>query len=149
MDKIQYVKLRCTKRTFRPILSEKTRWWAKDDWREHRTATYPPFLAHHKKTWDRLYRQGYRFCATLKKGRIIAAAGLWPRYKDCWEVIAVGVKHGMRSKGLGRAIVAFVTDEILKTGRMATLTTNINNIAMQRAARAVGFKTIRKQRTRN
>ena len=94
---------------------------------------------HRKEDWDELYKQGYRYCATLEKNRAIAVAGLWQRSGDEWEVIAVGVKKGEMSKGHGKAIVSFVTDEILKNGRNATLTTRSTNTAMLTAARAIGF----------
>jgi len=149
MAKKGYVALTCTKQTFTPVNSRMTRWWAKDDWREYYDATNtalgwgnPP---HRKKAWLKLYEQGYRFCAVLSRGRAVAVAGLWPRTKEAWEVIAVGVRLGKMNRSLGRTIVSLVADEILKHGRKATITTRKGNAAMLRAAQAVGFKTTRQR----
>jgi hypothetical protein len=149
MKKNRYVTLTCSKRSFRPVTSGSTRWWAKDDWREYYEATKNALGwgggALLKKEWLKLYVQGYRYCATLRRGRAIAVAGLWPRTREEWEVIAVGVKAGEMGKGHGRAIVSFVTDEILKHGRKATIGMRPDNTAMLRAARAVGFRAKRQR----
>jgi len=149
MAKKGYITLTCTRRTFRPAISDKTRWWAKEDWREYYDAVNGALgwgsSPHGKKDWLKLYKQGYRYCATLRGGRAVAVAGLWPRSREAWEVIAVGVKAGQMGKGHGRAIVSFVADEILKTGRKATITTREGNIGMLRAARAVGFRATRRR----
>lgn len=149
MTKATYVALACTRRAFKPVGSDKTRWWAKDDWRAYHDATDGALgwgsSPHSKKDWLKLYKQGYRFCATLVRGRAVAVAGLWPRTERAWEVIAVGVRSGRMNRSLGRAIVSFVTDEILKHGRKATITTRKGNLAMLRAARAVGFKATRRR----
>ena len=145
MDSRADVKLTCTDRTFKPVPSDETRWWSKEDWMEAYDAvndalgwgSNPP---HRKNDWEELYDQGYRYCAALEGGRAVAVAGLWERSREAWEVIAVGVKAGEMSKGYGRAIVSFVTDEILKTGRKATITTQPGNVAMLRAAQSVGFE---------
>jgi RimJ/RimL family protein N-acetyltransferase len=147
MKKNSYVTLACTKRSFRPVPSGNTRWWAKDDWREYHEAIEGALGwgggALLKKEWIKLYQRGYRYCATFRRGRAIAIAGLWPRTKEEWEVIAVGVRAGEMGKGHGGAIVSFVTDEILKHGRRATIGTRPENAAMLRAARAVGFQVKR------
>ena len=78
--------------------------------------------------------------ATMEKGRSIAVAGLCPQFRDASVVFAVGVRADEMGKGRGRAIVSFVTNEILKGGRDAVLTTDPTNKAMLRAARAVGFR---------
>jgi len=73
-------------------------------------------------------------------GRSIAMAALCPLYRDASVVMAVDVQASEVGKGYGRAILSFVTDEILRSGKDAILQTARTNKAMLRAARAVGFQ---------
>jgi len=132
---------RCIKDTFRPIASENTRWWVEDDWQEYHSATDKAHrFASSREVWTKLHRLGFRFCATMESGRSIAVAALCPLYGDASVVMAVAVQASEAGRGRGRAIVSFVTDEILKSGKDAILQTARTNKAMLRAARAVGFQ---------
>jgi RimJ/RimL family protein N-acetyltransferase len=145
MSSNEHVVLTCTAESFRPVDPGNTRWWSRADWRDYYAATDGALgwgnSPHPKGDWEQLYDEGHRFCDTLDQtGRAVAMAGLWPRTDDAWEVIAVGVAAGRMNRGLGRAVVSFVTDEILRHGRRATITTRKDNPAMQRAARAIGYR---------
>jgi predicted GNAT family acetyltransferase len=73
-------------------------------------------------------------------GRAVATAGLWPRTDQEWEVIAVGTAPGFRNRGYGKAVVSFVTQEILDAGKVAALSHHKENTAMGRIADALGYK---------
>lgn len=146
-----YVTLVCTNRSFRAVSTESTRWWDVSDWREYFRATdgalgwgRPP---HPKEDWTELYKQGYRFCATLKSGRAVAVAGLWPRTKTEWLVIANGLKLRCEGKGYAEEILSFVVDEILKTRRNASFMVRTDDSVWLPAAKAVGFRKRRERRT--
>ncbi|MFC1452382.1 class I SAM-dependent methyltransferase [Verrucomicrobiota bacterium] len=139
-----YVTLVCTKKGFRPVPTDSTRWWDVSDWREYFRATdgalgwgNPP---HPRKDWVKYYGQGNRFCATLKRGRAVAVAGLWPRTKTEWLVIANGLKLRCEGKGYAEEILSFVVDESLKTGRNASFMVRSNDPVWLPAAQAVGFR---------
>ncbi len=132
---------RCTKDTFRPIASENTRWWSEEHWLEYHSSTDKAHrFASSRDVWTKLHRTGFRFCATMKDGRSIAAAALCPLYMDASVVMAVDVQASEAGRGRGKAIVSFVTDEILKSGKDAILQTGRTNKAMLRAVRAVGYQ---------
>ena len=152
MKRKRFVSLICTRRTFCPIPTDATRWWASCDWRKYVTATdgalgwgNPPLS---KKDWVKYYAQGYRFCATLKRGRAVAVAGLWPRPGPQWQVVSNGLKLGCEHKGYAEEILAFVADEILKTRRDALFMVRPDNRAWVTAAKAVGFLKRIGRRTR-
>ena len=137
----------CTSETFRPHPSEAVRWWEADDWEAARDANegvWPQRKDHwtwwSEEEWHGLYSEGYRYCAMLVDGRAVATAGLWPRTDEAWEVIAVVAAPGHRNKGYGKAVVSFVTQEILDAGKDATLSTHEKNTPMRRVAAALGYE---------
>ena len=119
------------------------KWWALDDWAEAGKAyngMWPGQEFWPQGEWRDLYAQGYRYCAFVRDGRSLAMAGLWPRSEREWEVIAVGTAPTCRSRGYAKAVVTFVTDEILSHGRSATITTRCDNIPMLRVIDYLGFR---------
>ena len=144
MDETKYAKLICSSETFCPHPSDCLRWWSESDWEEYFQATdgslswgASPFS---KEEWKNLYAEGYRYCAALQEGRSVAVAGLWPRSEEEWEVIAMGTALRVRGQGYGKAIVSFVTQSILDSGRNATITIRKGNAPMLQVAARVGFK---------
>jgi GNAT superfamily N-acetyltransferase len=89
--------------------------------------------------WKSYYANGYSYCSIIINGEIIANAAAWKYSDTAWETAAVSVLPEFRKRGYGKAIVAFVTEYILKSGRIATCTTSEGNIAMQETALSVGF----------
>lgn len=141
-----YVEAVCTAETFRPYRSEGLRWWRVDDWEACYQAhqgmwprddgwTWWP-----EDEWRKLYSEGYRYCDLLLDGRAVATAGLWPRAEHEWEVVAVGTAPGFRNRGYGKAVVSFVTEEIVGAGKVAALSFREDNAAMRRIADALGYK---------
>ena len=92
-----------------------------------------------REEWSGNRQAGYRYCALILEGRIVAEAAAWSRSDEAWEVAAVYTDPDLRRKGHARAVVSFATAHILSTGRVATCTTNADNTAMIRTAESVGF----------
>lgn len=133
----------CTGETFRPYRIEGLRWWAADEWEEAYKAhkgMWPQSTWFPQDLWRELYSEGYRYCSLLVNGRGVATAGLWPRTDKAWEVIAVGTAPRFRNRGYGKAVVSFVTQEILDAGRDAALTFRKGNTPMHRIAAALGYE---------
>ena len=134
----------CTKETFRAFKMEGLRWWHVADWQEAYKANkgmWPDLDFWSEEEWDELYSQGCRYCAVLKNARAVAITGLWPRTENKWEVIAVGTAPGYRNRGYGKAIVSFVTKEILESGRSATITTRNENTPMLKIIERLGYRS--------
>lgn len=137
---MNYTHLRCARESFQPCPDPRVRWLdmqadyclAAESWRR----------AGHSLTledWQQAHADGYQYCAIVEGGSIIAMAAVW-RYSDtAWEVAAVGANESHRRQGLGKAVVSFITDHILSSGRLATCTTAETNEAMIQTARSVGF----------
>lgn len=127
---------------FRPHVMDGAKWWTVDDWAEARAAhsgMWPGKEFWPESEWRQLYAEGYRYCALLRKGRSVAMAGLWPRTEPEWEVIAVGTAPGHRNHGYAKAIVTFVTNEILSRGRSVGITTRHDNFPMLNVIESLGF----------
>jgi predicted GNAT family acetyltransferase len=134
----------CRPEAFRPCPADGLTWWGADEWDQARMAhegMWPDSTSFWtRQEWERLYAQGYRYCALLKGGRAMATAGLWPRTDDQWEVIAVGTAPATRGRGYGKAVVSFVTQTILDAGRDATIGFREANAAMRGVAVALGYE---------
>jgi GNAT superfamily N-acetyltransferase len=74
-----------------------------------------------------------------RDGRIVAVAAAGCPTPLTEEVRAVWVTAELRQQGLGRAVVAAATRDILSRGLMPTYTTGLSNIASQRTAESVGY----------
>ena len=132
----------CTAQAFRPCRVDGLRWWLAGEWEQAQRAhegMWPDCSYWSREEWDGLYAEGYQYCALLRDGRSVAAAGLWPRLEEEWEVIAVGTAPAHRRQAHGRAIVSFATETILETGRVAAIGFRENNTPMLRIARALGY----------
>jgi predicted GNAT family acetyltransferase len=89
--------------------------------------------------WRQFHRDGYRYCAIVADGQIIATAAAWKYSDTAWEVAAVGTVEEHRRQGLGKAVISFITAHLLQQGRLATCHTEPDNEAMIRTAQSVGF----------
>jgi len=140
---VKFATFVCRKEAFRPYRIDGLRWWAADEWEAAYKAhegMWPDSTFWSREEWDKLYSQGYRYCAALKNGRAVTTAGLLPRTNEEWEVIAVGSAPGFRRQGYGKGIVSFVTETILNAGRDATIGFRKSNIPMRWIAVALGYE---------
>lgn len=134
------VRFECTWETFRPADCAGVRWldWDRDyegvrDFAQDMGHTFTPA------DWRTAREEGYRYCALIREGRLLSIAAAWHYSETAWEVAAVATRKACRRRGYGKAVVTFVTEYILRSGRTATCTTNRENTAMRRTAEAVGF----------
>jgi len=140
---VEFETLVCTREMFRPYRIDGLRWWAADEWEAAYKAyegVWPDSTPWSRADWDELYSQGYRYCSVLRNGKAVASAGLLPRTNEEWEVIAVGTAPEFRNQGYGKAIVSFVTETILESGRDATIGFRESNTPMRRTAVALGYE---------
>lgn len=142
------IRMECTADTFRPATDHRVRWWRKSDWAHMYRSSQGMFMGPpwERKEWERLYDQGYEYCGVVRNRQAVAIAGLWRRRKKTWEVIAVGTSEKYRGRGYAKAVISCVTQRILESVPRATITTLPQNIALQKAAEAVGFRRIRTTR---
>ena len=61
---------------------------------------------------------------------------------DETEIGGVATLPGQRNRGFCKALIAEMALRILKQGKAATLTTEIENLPMQKAAEAIGMKLL-------
>ncbi len=136
------VTLVCTRETFRPAPTESVRWLAPqaDIYRVQQARRTEGQDAPTYEEWLEWHRQGYRFCAALKKGRIVAQAAVLAHSETDWELAAVGTLTAYRRQGYGRAAAAFITDFILEHQAQATCHTEATNTAMLRLAESLGYR---------
>lgn len=143
---MNYAHLKCTKGSFQPCRDPRVRWLdmqndfdlAVECWRRAGRLLS-------LEDWQKAHADGYQYCAITEDSAIVAIAAAWKYSEEAWEVAAVGVAESHRRQGLGRAVVSFVTEHILSSGRLATCTTGENNEAMIQTARSVGFVTTQGQ----
>ena len=136
----------CTKNTLRPAPTGSVRWLDRD-------ADYPLAADYwrrigsslSRKDWDEAhteyrYRFAARSAAVIVDGTIIATAALLPFSDWACEVAAVSTDPLWRCRGYGKAVVSFVTAEILSAGRIATCVTQDENQPMIKTAHSVGSR---------
>lgn len=134
------IEMFCTRETFRTCHSDNVRWWT--NWEEYYAvaegvwsigAVLPRW------EWDEDAVQGFQFCGSFEGDQLAAMGAVWRYSDDKWEVAAVGTLPQFRCRGHAKAVVSLVTEHILDSGRTATCSTKPGNIAMFKAASAVGF----------
>jgi GNAT superfamily N-acetyltransferase len=102
-----------------------------------------------RETWQEARELGYRYAGVVGRRpvdgrydgaeRLLAVAAVWRYSEEAWEAAAVCTQPDVRRRGYAKAVVSFVTAHILASGRRATCTTGLDNVAMQRTAESVGF----------
>ncbi len=92
-----------------------------------------------RSTWLKAHEFGYEYAAILEEGKAVSIAGVWRFSEDAWDVAAVGTLPAWRRKGYARQVVSFITETILRAGRLATCSTDETNMAMIATAKSVGF----------
>jgi GNAT superfamily N-acetyltransferase len=151
VSKARHVRYECTPQSFRPDerpadaaagARYAVRWL---DWDRDFTlaqALWPEAFPLTRATWDESRKLGYRYCGAIDRGRIWAIAAVWRYSETAWEAAAVRTLPEGRRQGYAKAVVSFVTANILDAGRRATCTTGDDNLAMQRTAESVGYYRI-------
>src|SRR5258708_27333659 len=84
-----------------------------------------------RETWQEARAEKFTYCANIEGQELQAMAAVWKYCDTAWEVAAVGTRPAWRRRGLGKAVVSFVTGTILAAGRLATCSTRGCNNAMQ------------------
>ncbi len=137
------IEYECTRQTFRPWPNASVRWldWERDY--ELARSMWPETSPLSPENWEENRRENFTYCAVVVDQELLAMAAVWKYCETAWEVAAVGTKPAYRRQGHGRAVVSFVTDYILESGRLATCSTASDNVAMQRTAESVGFYPVR------
>jgi RimJ/RimL family protein N-acetyltransferase len=133
----------CSQNNFIPAECENVLWLDKNVdyelarmyWQE-----WEQTLAH--TTWKKAHEYGYRYAAIIENNQIISSAGVWQFSENWWEVVAVSTLENRRRKGYSKSVVAFITSYILKSGHLATCSTDDNNFAMIATAKSLGFQQI-------
>lgn len=134
----------CAKEEFRPSPAGSVRWL-------DRVADYPLAAEFWERTgglplprdkWDEANEEmRFRYAGALVDGKLVAVSALLAFSEEACDVAAVFTDANFRHRGYGKAVVSFVTAEILRTGRIPTCTTRDGNAAMIRTAQSVGFRT--------
>jgi ribosomal protein S18 acetylase RimI-like enzyme len=144
LDPVDVVSLICTARTFLPVKHEEARWL--DDGTDlplfqrfaSATVGVPPSPAE----WEEWRQQGYRYCALMLGGEIVAKAAIWTYSDAAWELAAVATLPGHRRQGYGKKICSFATAAILAAGRDATCHVMSGNEPMLRLAERIGYRRV-------
>jgi hypothetical protein len=131
----------CTQDTFRPNSFHPVRWL---DWE----ADFPLAAAYWRqellyKTWLEARFLGYRYAAVVTEGKILSLAAAWTCTGFSAELSAVSTNDPeLRRKGYAKSACSFVTAEIVRQGRMATVSTDDDNLGMQRTAESIGYRWV-------
>lgn len=84
--------------------------------------------------------------AIIQNGDIVSFAIPLSFRNDETEIGGVATVPEQRNKGYCHELIAELAFRILKDGKAATLTTEQNNLPMQKAAEAIGMKRLSHQR---
>ena len=133
----------CSKSDFSPVDFTGVRWLEQE-------SDYPPAKQYWKAfdqdlddiTWSKAHEFGDRYAAFLEGGQIISIAAVCYLSDEAWEVAAVSTLKSYRRKGYSKRVLSFITAYILETGRLATCSTNEDNVAMIAAAKSIGFQEV-------
>ena len=72
-------------------------------------------------------------------GKIVSRAAIWKYSPTAWEVAAVSTLPEHRCKGYGEMLVSHCTAIILQNRKVATCTTDSQNITMRNLIEKVGY----------
>ena len=131
----------CTAATFVPHPHPAVRWLdPRRDFALARAAWAARGLALARAEWDEWHADGYRYCALIEDGRVVALAAAWAYSPTAWELAAVWTRADCRGRGCATAVSSFITAHILDQGRIATCHTRSANHPMRRVATRLGFR---------
>ncbi len=129
----------CDARTFSPIRQHPVRWL---DWERDFELAVGLDESTTRESWLHVRDRGFEYCAVIEGDRALSRAAVWTYAEDRWEVAAVRTREEFRGRGMAESVVSFVTAHILAQGRVPTLHAQPTNVAMLRAAKAVGFQLV-------
>jgi RimJ/RimL family protein N-acetyltransferase len=132
----------CTKETFRPSLLYPVQWLEWD--RDYPLARdfWPHGISLSVQDWTDARDGGYEYCAIMKGRKIVSMAAVLCYSDREWMLAAVRTQAEWWGRGYGKSVCSFVTACILESGRVATTTTAVSNVAMQRTAESIGFRAV-------
>jgi RimJ/RimL family protein N-acetyltransferase len=140
---MEYVELTCTSTDFRPAATSCVRWL---DWEQDfalAQAFWPPEFPLTPEIWAEARDLGYHYCAIVEDGQIASVAAEYRCADEAWMVAAVMTATVFQRRGYAKAVVSFVTQEILDAERTAFCLTRQDNLPMIRTAESVGFHITR------
>jgi predicted GNAT family acetyltransferase len=133
----------CSKNNFSPAPCDGVRWLDQDaDFALARAYWLELGQTLTRKTWDMAHQFGYTYAGLLAVNRMISCAAVWRYSPQCWEVAAVSTLPDFHRQGYSKRVVSFVTEYILNSGKVATCSTDDDNLAMIATARSVGFQVV-------
>jgi RimJ/RimL family protein N-acetyltransferase len=149
MENEKIVALICTPETFTPVGHEEVRWLDQDEdlglyQQSSRDRQADPLSPEgsvgvpERSDWEEWHDQGYRYCALIQDGMILARAASWTYSETAWELAAVWTHEDHRGRGYAKAVCSFVTAHILAGPGRATCHTS--NPAMIRVAESLGYQ---------
>jgi hypothetical protein len=140
MSRPAYVKLTCQPESFRTFETAGVRWLDWDaDFELARRSWAMSALELTRDNWEESRQLGYRYCAFVEQGTILALAAEYRFSEAAWMLAAVSTPESHRLQGLATKVSAFVTASILEAGRLATCETAWNNLPMLKTAAKLGY----------
>ena len=89
--------------------------------------------------WREIYADGTRYCGLFEGGVMTSRACIEPLSADVWEIADVRTARDFRGRGQACAVCEFVLCEILSAGKIPSIRTEEDNLAMQRVIEKLGF----------
>jgi predicted GNAT family acetyltransferase len=83
--------------------------------------------------------EGLTDAGVIEDGAVVARAARLTYSDDAWELAGVFTMPERRGVRLSRSVCSFVTDAILKAGKLATCHTGRTNVAMRIVAESLGY----------
>lgn len=140
MSQPEYVKLTCRPESFRTIETTGVRWLDWDaDFELARQTWVAKSLDLSRSDWLDFGPMGYRFCAYVEQGSVLALASEFRFSDTAWMLAGVQTLESHRLRGLGTKVSAFVTASILEAGKFATCETAWDNVPMLKTAARLGY----------
>lgn len=133
------IEWKCDKGSFSPVDFCKARWldWGGEDYELFRQFCGYPLP---RTRYEAIRRYGCRIGAIIEGGKIVASAGEQRRPGNASEVVSVGTLQHCQGRGYAKAVVSFVTAQILAAGRIPTLQTRNDKLAMIHIANLLGYR---------
>jgi len=130
----------CSKEDFTPAPFDRVRWLGRDGDLERIKDFWPAEYPLTDKDWLTALDEGYRYGAIFDGDRIIAIGAEYRCSPREWEVVRVRTDRARRKRGYAKALVSFLTCDILGHHRVAVCETRDDNTAMIRTAKSVGYR---------
>lgn len=90
--------------------------------------------------WNRAYDEGTVYCLLFHENLPVARACVEKYSENMWEVSDVRVVRDFRNQGFAHAVCAFVLNYILENGKIPTIRTEEDNLAMQHVIEKLRFQ---------